>query len=462
MTNKTKKINTEISKIEITDDTLTSRGGLFLVTKYISKIGILSLLESIFGFIRRSSKGKSVKNIFKQIICYFFDGTSFTLKRFDKLLIDSGYAASIENSKDEMCSSHAIKRFFQSFNSCQIWLFRKVLLVLFIWRLKIEKPKVIKLGIDTMVLDNDEALKRQGVEPTYKKVKGYQPLQMTWGNYLIDAIFRSGEKHSNYANHVIKMVKTVVKKIRNEYSKEVPIVLRADTGFFDESNFKAFEELGINYICGGKIYNDIKEFVSKLDKSGFKSYENKDITWDYVEFEDKRGTWDISRRAIFTSLRRENDQLLLEFARPDSIIYTNIGKDKKLVNELIKACGSLCVTAEWAIGEYHKRGADELVHKGIKDFGTEQMPFYRFEANAVFYYLMIISFNLFESYKRDVAKNVISIKCFAGTFRRMLIDFAVKIVKHSKEIIVKITKTVYHQIDALKLWKFCNSPPLIC
>src|SRR4030042_4565707 len=136
-----------------------------------------------------------------------------------------------------MCSSHAIKRFFQGINASQICLFRKVLLILFIWRLKIEKPEVIKLGIDTMVLDNDEALKREGVEPTYKKVKGYQPLQMTWGNYLIDAIFRSGKKHSHYSNHVIKMVKTVVKKIRNEYSKDVPIVLRADTGFFDESNF---------------------------------------------------------------------------------------------------------------------------------------------------------------------------------------------------------------------------------
>ena len=51
------------------------------------------------------------------------------------------------------------------------------------------------LGLDTMVMDNDEALQRQGVRPTYKRVKGFQPLQMSWGRFVIDAVFRAGDKH---------------------------------------------------------------------------------------------------------------------------------------------------------------------------------------------------------------------------------------------------------------------------
>ena len=42
------------------------------------------------------------------------------------------------------------------------------------------KPPVVILGLDTMVMDNDDAPKRHGVKPTYKKVLGSQPLQMTW------------------------------------------------------------------------------------------------------------------------------------------------------------------------------------------------------------------------------------------------------------------------------------------
>jgi len=40
------------------------------------------------------------------------------------------------------------------------------------------------------VMDNDEAQRRHGVEPTYKKVKGFQPLQMSWGRFIVDAVFR--------------------------------------------------------------------------------------------------------------------------------------------------------------------------------------------------------------------------------------------------------------------------------
>jgi hypothetical protein len=44
-------------------------------------------------------------------------------------------------------------------------------------------------------MDNDEAQKRQGVEPPYKKKKGFQPLQMIWNHKIVDAVFRGGKKH---------------------------------------------------------------------------------------------------------------------------------------------------------------------------------------------------------------------------------------------------------------------------
>jgi len=88
------------------------------------------------------------------------------------------------------------------------------------------------LGLDTMVLDNDEAVKRHGVKPTYKKVKGFQPLQMRWGRFIIDAIFRSGDKHSNHSNDVEKMIQRMVEFIRKHYHEDVPIVIRMDSGFF--------------------------------------------------------------------------------------------------------------------------------------------------------------------------------------------------------------------------------------
>jgi hypothetical protein len=48
---------------------------------------------------------------------------------------------------------------------------------LFLGHLNIDKPELIALGLDTMVMDNNDALKRQGVKPTYKKALGFAPPQ---------------------------------------------------------------------------------------------------------------------------------------------------------------------------------------------------------------------------------------------------------------------------------------------
>ena len=170
-----------IDKIEVTEACLTGRAGLALISKYLKAIDIEKILTGLFSFLKKSSKGTPLQSIFHQLLCFFFDGTSMSLVRFDQLKKDDGYAASIETSEAQMLSSHAVKRFFQNVSIVRVWLFRKVLHRLFVWRLTVEQPELITLGIDTMVMDNDEAKKREGVEPTYKKVKGFQPLQMYWG-----------------------------------------------------------------------------------------------------------------------------------------------------------------------------------------------------------------------------------------------------------------------------------------
>ncbi len=91
--------------------------------------------------IRKSRKGVSIWNIFKQIMCNFYDGTSRHLTCFDEIKRDEGYRAAIENREEEMLSSHQVKRFFKSFSWLSGGAFRKILKRLFIWRLQIEMPQ---------------------------------------------------------------------------------------------------------------------------------------------------------------------------------------------------------------------------------------------------------------------------------------------------------------------------------
>lgn len=68
----------KIDLIGITSDTLTSRGGLSVFVRYLQNIALSPHLESRRGFggIRKGSKGQPISEIFKQLFCFFLDGTS--------------------------------------------------------------------------------------------------------------------------------------------------------------------------------------------------------------------------------------------------------------------------------------------------------------------------------------------------------------------------------------------------
>jgi hypothetical protein len=449
-----------IDAIDITTDTLSSRGGLSLFVRYLRGIDLLPHLERLFGALRRSRKGQPVGEIFKQLFCFFLDGTSRHLVHFDALKKDRGYAASIESDQAAMLSSHAVKRFFGSFWWPRIWLFRRLLQRLFLWRLSLRRPAVLVLGVDTMVMDNDEAEARHGVCPTYKKVKGFQPLQVTWERFVVDAVFRGGNKHGNHGDTVLHTVRHLVRLIRRSYRKEVPIVLRMDSAFFDQNLFEEWERLGIGYIVGGKLYEDIQAFVSGVAPSAWGVYRSKRQVWDFVEFGDRRGTWSMFRRAIFCRPRYEDEQRLLAFARPDTILYTNLGMGRKIDQALKEAGEERMLSTEEIIAAYHQRGGDELVHRALKEFGTETLPFKHFAPNTAFYYTMLLGFFLYETFKEDVCQGVVPLTAYATTLRRKVIDFAAKIVKHSKKITLKVTTAVWKAIDLPILWQRSNATPV--
>ncbi len=450
--------NRIINDVDVTNDVLSSRAGLSLFVRYLRNIVLFPYLEELFYKIRKSRKGQEISEVFKQLICFFMDGTSRHLVYFDTLKEDEGYAMSIETASENMLSSHAVKRFFGAIWLPWSFLFRKVLQKLFLWRLHIVKPMIIILGLDTMVMDNDEALKRDGVKPTYKKEKGFQPLQMTWGRFIIDALFRSGDKHSNHSDDAEKMVRGIVELIRKHYREDVPIVIRIDSGFFDQKLFRLSESLQIGYICGGKLYDDIGAFVSNCEKSFWGRYENENQLWDYVEFGDRRGNWEMFRRAIFCRPVYEDKQMIFKFARPDTVLYTNLGMGTAIDEQLCKVGMEKLLSPQGMIEAYHGRGCDELVHRALKDFASEQLPFKRFHQNAAFYYTMLISFFLYEAFKEDVCAPVIKISSYAATLRRKILDVAGKIVSHSEKITLKVTVSTWRSLNFYQLWIKSGEP----
>jgi len=450
-----------IDDVQATNDCLTSRAGLNLLARYLRGIGLFSHINRLFGSMRKNPKGTPIDEIIKQVLCFLFDGTSRHLTHFDVLAKDPGYAAAIETDINGMASSHTVKRFYQAFSAQRTYLFRRLLQHLFLWRLNIANPEVIELNIDTMVMNNDQAPKRDGVKPTYKKVLGFQPLQMTWGRYIIDAVFRGGDKHSLNGDSAPNMIRHVVRMIRTRYSSTIPIVIRMDSGFFDQDLFAEMERLDIGFICAGKFYGDIKDRIGALTETAFQHHFGKtdEDIWQCLDFSDRRKSWEKSYRAIFWRPLLEEKQFLLSGSRPGTIVYTNLGMGG-VIDQQLREAGCEFITETGAIiHSYHQRGADELVHRAFKDFSFEELPFKRFLPNSAFYYTMVLGFFIFEAFKEDVSEPVIPVTALPTTLRRRLVDVAAKIVRHAGRTVLKVTAVAMESMRFRDLWERCLKAP---
>ena len=127
------------------------------------------------------------------------------------------------------------------------------------------------------------------------------------------------------------MMKDLVGVIRKEYRETVTIIIRLDSGFFDEKILRACDKLGVGFICTGKMYKGVKEYVGVQQEAQWKSYCNRNQEWKYLEFGCRCDSWKRFYRAIYTRLSYAGEQRLLDFARPDNVILTNIGVNPKVL-----------------------------------------------------------------------------------------------------------------------------------
>ena len=80
-----------IDDIQVTNDCLTSRAGLNLLVRYLRGIDLFPHINRLFGSMRKHPKGAPIDELFKQVLCFLFDGTSRHLVHFNSLTKDPGH-----------------------------------------------------------------------------------------------------------------------------------------------------------------------------------------------------------------------------------------------------------------------------------------------------------------------------------------------------------------------------------
>ncbi len=427
--------------------------------RYLDHTGIVDEPAQAIKGHQANKKGLSVNDLVRQTLGFFTDGNHSRLTHFDLLKDDLGYQGVMETPAERLASSHQVKRFFNKFTKVSSSAFRRVLRDMAISRMKREQLPVIELFLDTMVMNNDDAAKREGVTPTYKKVCGFQPLQLIWDGQIVDAQFRGGKKNGNHGHTAFAMIKKAVKAIRKHVNPKVPVVVRMDGGFFDGKLFWRLDVSNIGFVCAGRRSEENKKLVAELDSESAKIWRQKKQAWQYQEYTTTCKSWDRSYRGIHLKKIVENNQQVFEFATKDNHIITNLGFESRVLNQLTDDARKKYEEAEYLVANFFARGCDELTHRRFKEFGFEALPFKRFAANAAMYYLMVIGYNLMEFFKRDVLGDRVAKRAYPTTIRRRYIDFAAKVVRTAGCVILKVSESVMNRLNLNTLWLRCEDVP---
>ena len=200
---------------------------------------------------------------------------------------------------------------------------------------------------------------------------------------------------------------------------------RADSASYQAELFNQLEEDGVKYAITADQDQAVKKAIALMDPKGWKEpvvgcgYELAETV--HCMNETKKAF----RLVVKRELRRQGELFEVKgVAYFYHAVATNWLEEEKNTEEALK----------W----HNQRGQSENFNKELKiGLGMERMPCGQSSANAVFFRIGVIAYNLFIGFKR-LACPESWVKQTIATFRWKMVQVAGRIVKHAGEVILKL------------------------
>ena len=120
---------------------------------------------------------------------------------------------------------------------------------------------------------------------------------------------------------------------------------------------------------------EVQEKVKQTTQEDWKEFEHGCQRWCYTMFSHSCKAWEREYQTVYANPHITDNQIWLEFVRPESILVTNLGTAHWELSQAHQTQAKELFDGQWMIASNRARGADELAYRGIKDFGFEQLPF---------------------------------------------------------------------------------------
>jgi len=299
--------------------------------------------------------------------------------------------------------------------------------------LKNGKEKEFTLDIDATGIESE----KEAAKMTYKGYTGYMPMvgHLAENGLVVGDEFREGNDSPVARN--LEFLKYCERQMPK--GKKIK-AFRADSAAYQADVINYCHDHGIAYAIGGDLDEAVKKVISAIKADEWHPYQNGFIS-ETVHCMNK------TKEAFRLVVIRRPFQGSLFDSEEGLEKYTVIATNRH-------------ESAEEVVKWYNQRG--ECSENRIKElkigFGMERMPCGQFEANAVFFRIGVLAYNigrlfilrtLDESWHRHQVQ----------TLRWKLYGTAGKIVFHGRAVYLKVSRSLQNLFAQVRLrsWEFANT-----
>jgi len=415
-------------KLEITREKLTARGGLALMAEFNHGIGLRELTDRYLPS-PGSNRGFN-PSVFVDTLVLMLQGGGRSFEDLRELKYEEGLMKLIDiNSIPDPDSAGDWCRRMGNLHTGQLGLkgLGEVRDKLNHRMMKRDKTEAYTLDADAMEIIGEKA----DAFYTYKGNKGYMPMIgfLYELNLCIYDEFREGNTAPAFGQ------RGFYQECKRRMPKGKRIgYYRADSASYQAELINDLEADGVKWAITADLDHAVKTLIATIPDNKWK----EPVEGCGYEIAEAVHTMEDTKKAFRLVIKRElrKQENLFEMGRYfHHAVATNWDEEEKDANEVL----------QW----HNQRGQAENFNKELKNgFGMERMPCGQTEANAVFFRIGVIAYNLFIGFKRLSCPES-WIKHTIATFRWKMVQVAGRVVRHSKSIILKLAV----DIEKLELFK---------
>lgn len=413
-------------KLDKTDDTITPLAGLALFGEFLESLGLRAWVGKVFPG-PGSTKGYEAWEYVEPLILTLHGGGR-ALEDLRKVAGDEGLRRVLGMVR--IPSPDAAGDWLRRMGPRGVAALAAVLNRLLRWELQRDSRTGYTLDIDATAIEAHKELAYR----TYKGFLGYFPIvgHLQENGLVVAYEFREGNDSPHARNlefyRACKAAMPPGKKI---------LVFRADSAAYQAALLDELHEDGVVYAVGADLDAAVREAIRSIPPERWKPYRDG---WIAETVHTMNKTKYAFRLVVF---KRAGQGSLFE---EKGAFYHAVASNREEGAE---------ATMDW----YHARGEhSENRIKELKcDFAMERMPCGQFAANALFFGLGVLAYNLYKLFEKRALPEGYR-RARACTVRYRLYAVAGKVVRTGRSLILKVSGAFVEEFRAIRLAIAALSP----